>query len=42
MPADKVLMEEMPSRIKLELYASGYTIIRYKLRPKFMPLNFNV
>ena len=41
-PEKKVLVNDMPDRLELEVNASGYTLLRYKLQSRIDPIIFDV
>jgi hypothetical protein len=41
-PEKKVLVNDVPDRLELEVTAGGYTLLRYKLQPRITPIIFDV
>ncbi len=41
-PADKILVGELPEHLSLEVNAHGYTLLRYRISSRHIPLVFNV
>ncbi|HYW94671.1 MAG TPA: hypothetical protein VE870_03725 [Bacteroidales bacterium] len=41
-PVDKILIGELPEHLSLEVNAHGYTLLRYRLSSRYIPLVFNV
>ncbi len=39
---NKILVNEMPSRLEIKLQGPGYTLMKYKLSPRFLPLNLDM
>lgn len=42
LPKDKVLVRELPSRFELTIEAPGYTLLKYKLSNRLLPLIFDL
>ncbi len=42
LPKDKVLVKELPSRFELTIEAPGYTLLKYKLTNRLLPLIFDL
>lgn len=42
LPKDKVLVKELPSRFELTIEAPGYTLLKYKLSNRLLPLIFDL
>ena len=42
LPKDKVLVRELPSRFDLTIEAPGYTLLKYKLSNRLLPLIFDL
>ncbi len=41
-PTDKILVGNLPEYLSLEVNAHGYTLLRYRLSSRYIPLVFNV
>ena len=41
-PEDKVLVNDIPDRLELNVNASGFTLLRYKLKSRLTPIIFDV
>lgn len=41
-PEKKVLVNDIPDRLELEVYAGGYTLLSYKLQSRISPIIFDV
>lgn len=42
LPEDRVLVNEMPDKLLLSVNAQGYTLLRYKLKSRLLPIIFDV
>jgi hypothetical protein len=42
MPADKILVNELPDQFKIRVRAHGYKLLEYKISNKFLPFQINV
>jgi YbbR domain-containing protein len=42
LPKDKVLVKELPSRFELTIEAPGYTLLKYKVSNRLLPLIFDL
>lgn len=42
LPANKVLVQAPPSSVKVKMEASGFTLLRHKIKLTITPVNFNV
>jgi len=41
-PGKKMLANEVPDRLELKVKALGYTLMKYKMSPKFIPFNIDL
>ncbi len=41
-PEDKIMIGNLPEHLSLEVNAHGYTLLRYRLSSRYIPLVFNV
>jgi len=41
-PASKVLIADVPDHLKLSVNASGFTLLRYRLSSRYIPISFSV
>lgn len=42
MPRDRVLVNDLPQELRLQVQAPGYTLLRYKLSKRQVPITLNI
>jgi hypothetical protein len=42
LPGNKILVNDMPSKLGIKIQGPGYTLLKYKMSPRFIPLNLDM
>ena len=42
LPGKKIISNELPTHLNLKAEAPGYTLVKYKMSPKFIPFNIDL
>jgi len=42
LPGQKILVNDLPSKLAIKIQGPGYTLLKYKMSPRFIPLNLDM